>query len=159
MRHLLLLCILWNSGPVNVFSSFLCFLCIQESIRNSADGKLLSAPDSLEVLITESHGSNSDEQPSMANLASTPRKSHPHSFGIDGLDLLKFTYKVYPAVMNSLFCFLILVPERNYSNIYIYCLRQVSWPLELIANMEAIKKYNQVNFSLFAYISKLLVLI
>ncbi|KAK9220222.1 hypothetical protein WN943_008870 [Citrus x changshan-huyou] len=86
---------------------------LQESIRNSADGKLLSAPDSLEVLITESHGSNSDEQPSMANLASTPRKSHPHSFGIDGLDLLKFTYKV-------------------------------SWPLELIANMEAIKKYNQV---------------
>ncbi|KAH9758415.1 gamma-tubulin complex component [Citrus sinensis] len=86
---------------------------LQESIRNSADGKLLSAPDALEVLITESHGSNSDEQPSMANLASTPRKSHPHSFGIDGLDLLKFTYKV-------------------------------SWPLELIANMEAIKKYNQV---------------
>lgn len=86
---------------------------LQESIRNSADGKLLSTPDSLEVLISESHGSTSDEQPSMANLASTPRKSQPHSFGIDGLDLLKFTYKV-------------------------------SWPLELIANVEAIKKYNQV---------------
>lgn len=86
---------------------------LQESIRNSADGKLLSAPDSLEVLITESHGSDGDEQPNMINLASTPRKSHPRSFGIDGLDSLKFTYKV-------------------------------SWPLELIANMEAIKKYNQV---------------
>ncbi|RVW50494.1 Gamma-tubulin complex component 5 [Vitis vinifera] len=57
---------------------------LQESIRNSADGMLLT------------------------------RQIHcRESFGIDGLDLLKFTYKV-------------------------------SWPLELIANTEAIKKYNQV---------------
>ncbi|TXG52340.1 hypothetical protein EZV62_021509 [Acer yangbiense] len=84
-----------------------------ESIRNSADGMLLSAPDSLEVSITKNQGSDGDEQPTAVNLASTPRKSHTRSFGIDGLDLLKFTYKV-------------------------------SWPLELIANAEAIKKYNQV---------------
>ncbi|KAJ6317106.1 hypothetical protein OIU78_020228 [Salix suchowensis] len=62
---------------------------LQESIRNSADGTLLSAPDSLVVSITKNHGFD------------------------NGLDSLKFTYKV-------------------------------SWPLELIANTESIKKYNQV---------------
>ncbi|KAL5844957.1 hypothetical protein ACOSQ4_010915 [Xanthoceras sorbifolium] len=86
---------------------------LQESIRNSADGMLLSTPDSLEVSITKNQGSDGDEHPAAVTLASTPRKSHTSSFGMDGLDLLKFTYKV-------------------------------SWPLELIANMEAIKKYNQV---------------
>ncbi|KDP33175.1 hypothetical protein JCGZ_13440 [Jatropha curcas] len=88
-------------------------LVLQESIRNSADSMLLSAPDSLFVSIIKNHGLESDELPSTPNLASTPRKIRPHSFGIDGLDSLKFTYKV-------------------------------SWPLELIANADAINKYNQV---------------
>ncbi|KAJ6756827.1 GAMMA TUBULIN COMPLEX PROTEIN [Salix purpurea] len=86
---------------------------LQESIRNSADGTLLSAPDSLVVSITKNHGFDSDELPNTPTLSSTPRKSRLHNFGIDGLDSLKFTYKV-------------------------------SWPLELIANTESIKKYNQV---------------
>ncbi|OMO96626.1 Spc97/Spc98 [Corchorus capsularis] len=86
---------------------------LQESIRNSADGSLLSAPDSLVVSISKTHGSDGDEQTNTAPVASAPRKTRPHSYGIDGLDSLKFTYKV-------------------------------SWPLELIANSEAIKKYNQV---------------
>ncbi|KAF3446227.1 hypothetical protein FNV43_RR11406 [Rhamnella rubrinervis] len=86
---------------------------LQESIRNSADGVLLTAPDSLVVSITKTHGLNVNEQLNTPTLSSTPRKSRTQSFGIDGLDLLKFTYKV-------------------------------SWPLELIANAEAIKKYNQV---------------
>ncbi|KAK2992321.1 hypothetical protein RJ640_020314, partial [Escallonia rubra] len=86
---------------------------LQESIRNSADGILLSTPDSLVVSITKSPGSNGDEQHDTSIHISTPRKSHAHSSGIDGLESLKFTYKV-------------------------------PWPLELIANTEAIKKYNQV---------------
>ncbi|KAM5564734.1 gamma-tubulin complex component 5 [Rosa sericea] len=86
---------------------------LQESIRNSADGVLLSVPDSLIVSLTKNQDLNGNEQPSMASLPSTPRKSRANSFGMDGLDLLQFTYKV-------------------------------SWPLELIANAEAIKKYNQV---------------
>ncbi|KHG22372.1 Gamma-tubulin complex component 5 [Gossypium arboreum] len=86
---------------------------LQESIRNSADGSLLSAPESLVVSISKTHGFDSDELSNKATVASTPRKSRSQSYGIDGLDSLKFTYKV-------------------------------SWPLELIANSEAIKKYNQV---------------
>ncbi|XP_059634056.1 uncharacterized protein LOC132276584 isoform X2 [Cornus florida] len=85
---------------------------LQESIRNSADGMLLSAPDSLVVSITKNHGFGGDEQHNTAILVSN-HKSRGQGFGIDGLDSLKFTYKV-------------------------------SWPLELIANTEAIKKYNQV---------------
>ncbi|KAI5404397.1 hypothetical protein KIW84_051527 [Lathyrus oleraceus] len=69
---------------------------LQESIRNSADCMLLSAPDSLVVSLTK-------------NIV----ESNVNNFGINGLDMLKFTYKV-------------------------------PWPLELIANTEAIKKYNQV---------------
>ncbi|XP_062101066.1 uncharacterized protein LOC133806986 [Humulus lupulus] len=86
---------------------------LQESIRNSADSVLLSAPDSLIVSLTKHPGVNDNEQSSTGSLPSTPHRSRAHIFGIDGLDLLKFTYKV-------------------------------SWPLELIANTEAIKKYNQV---------------
>ncbi|KAK3025229.1 hypothetical protein RJ639_044577, partial [Escallonia herrerae] len=86
---------------------------LQESIRNSADGILLSTPDSLVVSITKSPGSNGDEQHDTSIHISTPRKSRAHSSGINGLESLKFTYKV-------------------------------PWPLELIANTEAIKKYNQV---------------
>jgi gamma-tubulin complex component 5 len=67
---------------------------MQESIRNSADGMLLSAPDSLVVSITKNQGVNGDQQPNAATVSSTPRKSRTHNFGIDGLDLLKFTYKV-----------------------------------------------------------------
>lgn len=67
----------------------------QESIRNSADGILLSAPDALVVSITKHHGSSVDEQLNTSILISTPRKSQGQNFGIDGLDSLKFTYKVY----------------------------------------------------------------
>ncbi|KAL6317916.1 hypothetical protein AAG906_030956 [Vitis piasezkii] len=70
---------------------------LQESIRNSADGMLLTRQIHCNIIQL---------------LLSLPSRSR-ESFGIDGLDLLKFTYKV-------------------------------SWPLELIANTEAIKKYNQV---------------
>lgn len=85
---------------------------LQDSIRNSADGMLLSAPDSLVVSIVKCDGA-SDEQHNAATSVSTPHRHRGRSFGIDGLDFLKFTYKV-------------------------------PWPLELIANTEAIKKYNQV---------------
>ncbi|KAJ7958118.1 Gamma-tubulin complex component [Quillaja saponaria] len=85
---------------------------LQESIRNAADSVLLSAPDLLEVSIIKNHGPD-NEQPNMATIVSTPRKGLVNSFGIDGLDMLNFTYKV-------------------------------PWPLELIANTEALKKYNQV---------------
>ncbi|CAK9317190.1 unnamed protein product [Citrullus colocynthis] len=86
---------------------------LQESIRNSSDGMLLSAPDSLVVSIVKTNSLDGDEQSNLVKLPSTSNKSSAHGFGIDGLDSLKFTYKV-------------------------------SWPLELIANAEAIKKYNQV---------------
>ncbi|MBA0600316.1 hypothetical protein Gorai_006506, partial [Gossypium raimondii] len=86
---------------------------LQESIRNSADGSLLSAPEALVVSISKTHGFDSDELSNTATVGSTPRKIRSQSYGIDGLDSLKFTYKG-------------------------------SWPLELIANSEAIKKYNQV---------------
>lgn len=87
-------------------------MVLQESIRNSADGMLLSAPDALVVSITKNHASNVEELLSTPGLVSTPRKGKGN-FDIDGLDSLKFTYKV-------------------------------PWPLELIANTEALKKYNQV---------------
>ncbi|XP_024017074.1 gamma-tubulin complex component 5 isoform X2 [Morus notabilis] len=86
---------------------------LQESIRNSADSVLLSAPDSLIVSLAKSQGSNSTEQSYTDTIPTTPHGSRAQIFGISDLDLLKFTYKV-------------------------------SWPLELIANTEAIKKYNQV---------------
>jgi len=55
---------------------------------------LLSAPDSLVVTITKNSVGN-DEQASTAGAAlSAPRQSHVNSFGINGLDMLKFTYKV-----------------------------------------------------------------
>lgn len=81
---------------------------LQESIRNSADGMLLSAPDSLEVSITKNLVSDSDGQPNTVALVSAPRKSQTRSFGVDGLDLLNFTYKVVsPTVKQTckiLFC-------------------------------------------------------
>ncbi|PIA52323.1 hypothetical protein AQUCO_01000292v1 [Aquilegia coerulea] len=86
---------------------------LQESIRNSADGILLSAPDSLVVSITKQHDSEGNGQYNPASPLSSNLKGRNHHFGIDVLDMLKFTYKV-------------------------------PWPLELIANSEAIQKYNQV---------------
>ncbi|KAB2627171.1 gamma-tubulin complex component 5-like [Pyrus ussuriensis x Pyrus communis] len=108
MDELAVLCaifLLWSGDLLQHF--------LTESIRNSADGVLLSFPDSLIVSLTKNHDLNGNEQPKMASLPSTPHKSRVQSFGMDGLDQLNFTYKV-------------------------------SWPLELIANAEAIKKYNQV---------------
>ncbi|KAJ9555779.1 hypothetical protein OSB04_010393 [Centaurea solstitialis] len=87
---------------------------LQESIRNSADGTVLSSPDSLVVSLTKTDGTStsSNGQQTTSFPVSTPVS------GINDLDSLKFTYKV-------------------------------SWPLELIANAEALKKYNQVmNFLL-----------
>ncbi|KAL2346376.1 hypothetical protein Fmac_000376 [Flemingia macrophylla] len=86
---------------------------LQESIRNSSDCMLLSAPDSLVVSITKNLVDSDEEASTAGVVLNTPRQSHVNSFGINGLDMLKFTYKV-------------------------------PWPLELIANTEAIKKYNQV---------------
>lgn len=80
---------------------------LQESIRNSADKMLLTAPDSLVVSLAK-HDTHNDEES-----ASTSRKGRAQGFGIDALDVLNFMYKV-------------------------------SWPLDLIANTEALKKYNQV---------------
>ncbi|XP_006664166.1 gamma-tubulin complex component 5-like [Oryza brachyantha] len=79
---------------------------LQESIRNSADKMLLSAPDSLVVSLAK-HDTRNDEE------TTTSRKGRAQGFGIEALDVLNFTYKV-------------------------------SWPLDLIVNTEALKKYNQV---------------
>ncbi|CDP22210.1 unnamed protein product, partial [Coffea canephora] len=86
---------------------------LQESIRSSADGSLLSTPDSLVVSITKNSDLSEDEQHGASIQISTPRKSRLQTMGIDVLQSLNFTYKV-------------------------------SWPLELLANVEALKKYNQV---------------
>ncbi|XP_022681154.1 gamma-tubulin complex component 5 isoform X3 [Setaria italica] len=77
---------------------------LQESLRNSADKMLLTAPDSLVVSLATHNGEEG---------ASTSKKGRALGFGIDALDMLNFTYKV-------------------------------SWPLDLIVNTEALKKYNQV---------------
>ncbi|KAK9072417.1 hypothetical protein SSX86_008851 [Deinandra increscens subsp. villosa] len=93
---------------------------LQESIRNSADGTLLSSPDSLVVSLTKTDGQQNSTLSSSSSsfLASSPRKARAQMSRINDLDSLKFTYKV-------------------------------SWPLELIANAEALNKYNQVmNFLL-----------
>ncbi|GAA0157206.1 non-motor microtubule binding protein [Lithospermum erythrorhizon] len=85
---------------------------LQESIRNSADGRLLSTPDSLVVSIAKGNTSGKDEKQS-SSFISSPHRTRGQSFGVNVLDGLTFTYKV-------------------------------SWPLELIANVESLKKYNQV---------------
>lgn len=58
---------------------------IQESIRNSADKMLLTAPDSLVVSLAIHNGEEG---------ASTSKKGRALGFGIDALDMLNFTYKV-----------------------------------------------------------------
>uniref|UniRef100_A0A0E0G7I5 Gamma-tubulin complex component n=1 Tax=Oryza nivara TaxID=4536 RepID=A0A0E0G7I5_ORYNI len=80
---------------------------LQESIRNSADKMLLTAPDSLVVSLAKHDTCNDEETTSIS------RKGRAQGFGIEALDVLNFTYKV-------------------------------SWPLDLIVNTEALKKYNQV---------------
>lgn len=84
---------------------------LQESIRNSSDGTLLIAPDSLVVSISQSDALEDEENG--ASYLATPRSVRNQFFGIEALDLLRFSYKV-------------------------------SWPLDLIINAEALKKYNQV---------------
>ena len=54
---------------------------------------LLSAPDALVVSITKDNGANVEEKLSTSALVSTPRKTKGN-FDIDGLNSLKFTYKV-----------------------------------------------------------------
>lgn len=54
---------------------------------------LLSAPDSLVVSITNLVDSDG-EASTTGVVLSTPRQSHVNSSGINGLDMLKFTYKV-----------------------------------------------------------------
>ena len=70
---------------------------------------LLSAPDSLIVSITKNPGFSGDEQHSAATLVSTPRRSRGQNLGIDGLDSLKFTYKVRFLVKHAFFSLLIYV--------------------------------------------------
>jgi len=55
---------------------------------------LLSAPDSLVVTITKNRVDSDEEGSTAGSVLSTPRQSHVNSFGINGLDMLKFTYKV-----------------------------------------------------------------
>jgi len=61
---------------------------VQESIRNSADKMLLTAPDSLVVSLAKHDTHNGEEGPS------TSKKGRALGFGIDALDMLNFTYKV-----------------------------------------------------------------
>lgn len=105
---------------------------------------LLSAPDSLVVSIVKINSLDGDEQSNLVRLPSTPNKSSAHGFGMDGLDSLKFTYKVSHEALFSLFLCLAFY-SRTASYVFKFNLAvQVPWPLELIANTEAIKKYNQV---------------
>lgn len=55
---------------------------------------LLSAPDSLVVSITKNLADSVEEASTAGIGLSSPHKSHVNSFGINGLDMLKFTYKV-----------------------------------------------------------------
>jgi gamma-tubulin complex component 5 len=103
---------------------------LQESIRNSADKMLLTAPDSLVVSLAK-HDTRNDEE-----TTSISRKGRAQGFGIEALDVLNFTYKV-------------CTKQHQYSAFFTMCSCyavgwQVSWPLDLIVNTEALKKYNQV---------------
>lgn len=69
------------------------FTLLQESIRNSSDNVLLSTPDSLVVSVGRNLGE--DEQSNPSSSVSTPRKGGGLSFGMDVLESLKFTYKVW----------------------------------------------------------------
>uniref|UniRef100_A0A1D1XQE2 Gamma-tubulin complex component n=1 Tax=Anthurium amnicola TaxID=1678845 RepID=A0A1D1XQE2_9ARAE len=65
---------------------------LQESIRNSADGAILSAPDSLTVSITRDDVPNNDER--TISFPSTPLKVQNERISVNDLDVLRFTYKV-----------------------------------------------------------------
>lgn len=71
-----------------VLSSLMVILFVQESVRNSADKMLLTAPDSLVVSLAKHDIHNGEEAPS------TSKKGRALGFGIDALDMLNFTYKV-----------------------------------------------------------------
>lgn len=62
---------------------------------------LLSAPDSLVVSITKNHVDSDEEASTAGVVLSTPPQSHVNSFGINGLDMLKFTYKV---ILQLIYC-------------------------------------------------------
>lgn len=120
--------------------------CFQESIRNSADAILLNTPDSLVVSISRNTAMTEDEQNNSTVPTLTPRISRGQNFGIDGLDSLTFTYKVSEA-LTALLLSDALLEFLTFLFLFLFLFRffqQVSWPLELIANLEAIKKYNRV---------------
>ncbi|CAH1453058.1 unnamed protein product [Lactuca virosa] len=93
---------------------------LQDSIRNSADATVLSSPDSLVVSLTKSDGDAQQTTTTASSfLVSSPRKNHRAQ--VSGINDLDSLNFTY----------------------------KVSWPLELIANAETLKKYNQVmNFLL-----------
>lgn len=95
---------------------------LQDSIRNSADATVLSSPDSLVVSLTKSDGDaqqTTTTTSSSSFIVSSPRKNHRAQ--VSGINDLDSLNFTY----------------------------KVSWPLELIANAETLKKYNQVmNFLL-----------
>lgn len=64
---------------------------------------LLAAPDSLVVSITKPHGLDGSDQQN-TSVAPTSRKVHEYSMGVNGLDVLNFTYKV---------CFMIFVSHNT----------------------------------------------
>lgn len=117
---------------------------------------LLSAPDSLVVSITKNHVDSDEEASTAGVVLSTPPQSHVNSFGINGLDMLKFTYKVILQLIYCAFLTEFLFKNmsfltKNYKWILEIWNWQVPWPLELIANTEAIKKYNQVSGLLLGF--------
>ena len=91
-------------------------MLFQESVRNSSDGMLLSAPDSLVVSIVKTNSLDGDEHSNLVKPPSTPHKSSAHGFGMDGLDSLKFTYKVFPQRVFNLFLCLV-----SYSELHLMC--------------------------------------
>ncbi|KAL2904145.1 Gamma-tubulin complex component 5, partial [Bienertia sinuspersici] len=60
-------------------------IILQEPIKNSANAMILTAPDSLVVSITKSHGLD-------AAIALTPHKGHERILGVNSLDVLNITY-------------------------------------------------------------------
>ncbi|KAL2943382.1 Gamma-tubulin complex component 5, partial [Bienertia sinuspersici] len=67
---------------------------ILQSIRNSADAMILTAPDSLVVSITKYHGLDGADQHNSVAIAPTPHKGHERILGVNSLDVLNITYKV-----------------------------------------------------------------
>jgi gamma-tubulin complex component 5 len=99
---------------------------------------LLTAPDSLVVTLAKYDTHNSEDS------ASTSKKGRALGFGVDALDVLNFAYKVCTKQEEGLSALLL--------HFYVFWCWQVSWPLDLIVNTEALKKYNQV-MSYFSNVS------